>query len=389
MKGYFRKRNGKWSYTVDVGTDPKTGRRKQKTKGGFGTKREAQEHLREYQDQLDSRGYKETNNILFKAFAEQFIKNYDDGTRKPATVRLYKIQIEKMNSYFGLLKLKDINRTIYQEMLDTELKTHKRKSVVVLHSVGSLIFREAFEMSIIKNDPTEFAKVKQIIKTIEDSEKIELPKFMDRHELIKFLECAKLYGSDSDYQVFYLMAHTGLRSGEALALKNSDVDLENMEIRASKTIYHKECITVDYQLIPPKTKKSNRIVAVSPEVIEMLKEQIKENKIQKMAQRNIWHDGDFLFPQYTRFPGYATTVNNLNNRFKKLIERSKIDKKLSPHSLRHSHTSLLAEAGVGLTEIMDRLGHSNDRTTTNIYLHVTKDKKREAALLFSQHLKEL
>lgn len=389
MNGYFRKRNGKWSYTVDVGTDPKTGRRKQKTKGGFNTKREAIEHLREYQAQLDARGYIETNNILFNDFAEQYIKNYDDGTKKPSTVRLYKIQIEKMNNYFGLLKLKDINRNRYQDMLDEELKTCKRKSVVVLHSIGSLIFREAFEMSIIKNNPTEFAKVKQIVKTLEDSEKIELPKFMDRHELIKFLEFTRLNGGDSDYQLFTLMAHTGLRSGEALALKNSDVDLESMEIRVSKTIYHEECITIDYKLVPPKTKKSNRIVAVSPEIVEMLREQIQENRIQKMARRNIWHDGDFLFPQYTRFPGYATTVSNLGNRFRRLIEHAKIGKKLSPHSLRHTHTSLLAEAGVGLTEIMDRLGHANDRTTTNIYLHVTKDKKREAALIFSKHLKGL
>jgi len=388
MEGYFRKRNDKWSYTIDVGTDPKTGKRKQKSKGGFRTKKEAIEHLRDYQVQLDLKGYTETNNILFKNFAEQFIQLYDDGTKKPATVRMYKIQIEKFNTYFGLLKLKDINRIIYQDMLDDQLKSCKRSTVVVANAVGGLIFKEAFEMGIIKSNPTEFAKAKQIVKTIEDSEKIELPKFMDRHELIKFLEFAKYNGGDSDYQLFTLMAYTGLRSGEALALKNSDVDIINMEIRVSKTIYHHKCVTKEYLLVPPKTKKSNRIVAVAPEVIEMLKIQIQENKIQKMALRNVWHDEDFLFPQYRRFPGYATTVGNLGNRFRKLIRNSKIDKKLSPHSLRHTHTSLLAEAGVGLTEIMDRLGHSNDKTTTQIYLHVTKDKKREAALLFSEHLKQ-
>ena len=74
---------------------------------------------------------------------------------------------------------------------------------------------------------------------------------------------------------------------------------------------------------------------------------------------------------------------------RRLLRLSNLNVGLSPHSLRHTHTSLLAEAGVGLPEIMDRLGHEDDETTKNIYLHVTKTMRKEASQKFSELMKNL
>jgi integrase len=60
-----------------------------------------------------------------------------------------------------------------------------------------------------------------------------------------------------------------------------------------------------------------------------------------------------------------------------------------PHSLRHTHTSLLAEAGVELLQIMERLGHTDDETTTRVYLHITKDRKKEASQKFGELMRGL
>lgn len=68
----------------------------------------------------------------------------------------------------------------------------------------------------------------------------------------------------------------------------------------------------------------------------------------------------------------------------RMLKPSGIDKHLTPHSLRHTHTSLLAEAGVGLFEIMDRLGHQDDETTKQVYLHITNTMKKEAVFKFSK-----
>lgn len=72
-----------------------------------------------------------------------------------------------------------------------------------------------------------------------------------------------------------------------------------------------------------------------------------------------------------------------------LLKKTSINKKITPHSLRHIHTSLLAEAGVELLQIMDRLGHTEDATTTQVYLHITKDRKKEASQKFGELMRSL
>ncbi len=74
---------------------------------------------------------------------------------------------------------------------------------------------------------------------------------------------------------------------------------------------------------------------------------------------------------------------------KRILKRAGLNEKLTPHSLRHTHTSLLAEAKVSLEQIMDRLGHSDDHTTKNIYLHVTKELKKDASQKFGLLMKSL
>jgi len=73
----------------------------------------------------------------------------------------------------------------------------------------------------------------------------------------------------------------------------------------------------------------------------------------------------------------------------RLLKTSKLPEELTPHSLRHTHTSPLAEAGVGLEEIMERLGHSADEITRKVYLHITKTKKKEASQKFSELMRNL
>ncbi|KJD43828.1 integrase [Paenibacillus terrae] len=71
-------------------------------------------------------------------------------------------------------------------------------------------------------------------------------------------------------------------------------------------------------------------------------------------------------------------------RMKRLLKLAGLNPDLTPHSLRHTHTSLLAEAEATLEQIMQRLGHANDEITRRIYLHITKPKRKEAAQKFSE-----
>lgn len=100
-----------------------------------------------------------------------------------------------------------------------------------------------------------------------------------------------------------------------------------------------------------------------------------------------WHDEDFVFTKVINYPGYPETPKQIDLKMAQILKQSKIKTVLTPHGLRHTHASLLAQAGVGLQEIMDRLGHQDDDTTKNIYLHVTKDMKKEASQKFSELMK--
>jgi integrase len=97
----------------------------------------------------------------------------------------------------------------------------------------------------------------------------------------------------------------------------------------------------------------------------------------------------FIFAKIDRQPGYPIFVKTVENRMARLLKLAGLNPGLTPHSLRHTHTSLLAEAMVGLEEIMDRLGNCNDETTKNVYLHVTKELKKEASHKFAQLMRNL
>jgi integrase len=87
--------------------------------------------------------------------------------------------------------------------------------------------------------------------------------------------------------------------------------------------------------------------------------------------------------------GYPIVIKTVQNRSARLLAITKFNFDFTPHSLRHTHTSLLTEAGVALEQIMDKPGHSDDQITTNVYLHVTKEMNKKASQKFSELLRSL
>jgi integrase len=109
-----------------------------------------------------------------------------------------------------------------------------------------------------------------------------------------------------------------------------------------------------------------------------------------MKHRDIYHDEDFVFANIDEeLPGYPLYIKKIENRMRRLLKMAELNPELTPHSLRHTHTSLLAEAGVSLPQIMERLGHKNEDTTKNVYLHVTKEMKKEASQKFKELMENL
>ncbi|WP_078382369.1 tyrosine-type recombinase/integrase [Sutcliffiella halmapala] len=401
MKGHFyrpkckcenKKRckcGASWAYILDVGTDPKTGKRKQKKKSGFKTKQEAQNAAAELIYELQKGTYvKEDPSLTFEEFAYEWLSMYErTGKVKESTVRVRRHEIARLLDYFAKLKLKDIARKRYQDAINSLAERgFAQNTIEGAHRTGRMIFKKAVEMEVLKKDPTEFTHVPKKQKTVEELEgRKDIPNYLERKELQTFLSITQEVGLELDYLIFLTLSYTGLRAGELCALKWRDIDFQEQTISITKTYYNPRNNKKMYKLLPPKTATSIRVIDVDEIVLNELKlRQISQEK-KKTRLKEAYHDEDFIF---TDEYGYPIYLKKIENRMSRLLKLAELNTELTPHSLRHTHTSLLAQARVSLPEIMERLGHKDEDTTKNIYLHVTKDMKKEASRKFKILMEE-
>lgn len=423
MKGHYKKRNctcepkkctcdKTWTYWVDLGRDPKTGERRQTSKGGFRTKKEAEAAVAAIVNEVNQGTFFIESNIKFMDFADLWLPMYIERTSpKPGTIRIRKYGIKKLLPYFAHIKLKNITEEMYQEALNDLCKELSLSTLQGIHSTGRMIFEMACRRKLIKEDPStngyinkeketiiesgeetiddknqEIEATKRNYLDLENQNDIDLPKYFEKQELKIFLNAAKEHGRYLDEVIFTVLAYTGMRIGELIALKWKDIDFHKYTININKTYYNEKNNTKQYVLVPPKTKKSKRKVAVADLVIEKLKKHKEEQ--QKIINRlgDSYRNRDFIFTNVNRHHGYPILTKLVENRMNRLLKKVNLNSTLTPHSLRHTHTSLLAEAKVGLEDIKDRLGHFDDVMTRRIYLHITDPVKREASDKFKDFM---
>lgn len=222
------------------------------------------------------------------------------------------------------------------------------------------------------------AKRKKLIPSLIDFEDIEIKKKPFSHSDIakkqnKFLDAVELKETlmqlskiDSRISLlFEFVSLTGLRIGELLALRYSDYDKENATININGTIQYDYKNSSEIKRGTPKNIYSVRDISLSDRAVSILDSIMLENK-----RRSLWFEGyidhGYIF---TSSRGNPYDIQFLNRRLKGVhIE----GKHLTTHIFRHTHISMLAELGVPLKTIMQRVGHNDPNTTLSIYTHVTK-----------------
>ncbi|SFF88974.1 Site-specific recombinase XerD [Halobacillus alkaliphilus] len=386
---YIRKRGNKWSYQVEW-FDSITGKRKTKSKGGFNRKTDARIEAEELEREVREDSYVEENNITLNEFADKWLNFYAKNS-KISSHRGRTKELKHLRRYFSKMKLSDVTRKHYQAFLDDlHEKGYAHNTLDGIHTTGRMLFKKALEYNLIKTNPSEFAKIPKKIETVEEIEQNEeVIKFLEKNELITFLKTAKIQGLDRDFIMFLTLAYSGLRVGEMLALKWPDVNFDNETIRITKTCYNPNNNTKDYQLLTPKTKGSIRTIKMDKQVMSEFKKHLTHQNEIKMSLGDHYNDFGFVFAKEINNPGYPDFIKTIENRMKRLLKLSGLEKKVTPHSFRHTHTSLLIEAGVGTKEIQQRLGHGDINTTMNIYAHITKNMEQKASDKFNQLMKGL
>ena len=198
----------------------------------------------------------------------------------------------------------------------------------------------------------------------------------------RFLEAAQ---ETPYYTLFYLLLHTGLRRGEALALrwKNVDLGLASLGVSAylsvTETVYKLggTCIIKE-----PKTSKSRRRIALTPSLGLVLRQHRSAQEMQRALLGKPLTDGDFVFAHPD---GTLLDPSTVSHTFNKIIRKAGLPH-IRLHDLRHTHASLLLQAGVHIKVVQERLGHSSIRVTLDTYSHVIGGLQEAAAQRFDDLL---
>jgi integrase len=384
---YIRKRsNGKWAYTVSVGIDPLTQKQKQKTKSGFDTKKEAVSAARKVEADIENGTFVKETKMTFESFTEDWIKAYSQNA-KISSVRARSKEMKHFINVWGSLPIKKISKLMYQNRLMELNEKYSPNYVSGIHACGRMIFNHAKNLGLIKINPTESFQLPKRQAKIEDIENQEDEiKFLEKEELAAFLRLAQSNGLEMDYLVFMTLSYTGLRIGELLALKWTDFDPQKGTLRVTKTLYNPNNNIDQFELLTPKTAGSIRNIRIDDNIVKLIKRhEIKQREI-KLQKGDHYKDNQFI---YARNDGYPQLRKVIETRLKRLLKLAGIKKNITPHSFRHTHTSLLIEAGVGIKEIQQRLGHTDINTTMNIYAHMTANMEEKASHQFSKLMKDL
>lgn len=382
---HFREKNGSWEYIISAGKDPVTKKYTKIRKSGFRTKTAAKNEARRIEEELKQGTYVKESTTTFGDFVNQWISHYEKRA-KISSVRARKIAAKRLLDVWEHYSVGSITATMYQQQLDDLSLQFSENYLDSIHTTGRMIFKHALKMKLIKFNPTEHYEKPRMAKDEVKDEIVEMESFLEREELMEFLLLAKNHGLRGDLVLFTTLAYSGLRIGELVALKETDINLKTNEISVSKTYYNPTNNMKDFTLLTPKTKGSIRKFELDPFVISLIKEHLKQQKEIKMKNRKLYKDQAFIFADEQ---GYPPTIKKVAIRLQRLMKLMDTEKHITPHSFRHTNISLLIEADIPIGEIQRRVGHTDINTTMNIYTHMTKNTKSTASQLFSSHLSEL
>src|SRR5699024_8073674 len=366
-----------WECYGDAPKDPRTGKRKL-IKRRAKTQKEAKERLEKAIEKLHQQIYPEFLNekISFGQLSKKWLDVYAATGVKRGSVRIREKEVNILNNHFQYLLVTEITHHMYQNMLiELDKNGYARNTISGVNTCANMIFKYAIKNKLIDENPREDAFIPKKAVTVKQLEERTIEEtYFEKDELSTFLDAVLKIGLELDKERFYTIAFSGMRPGELTALKKSDIDFNNNTIRVSKTLYNENNNTKQYSLGTTKTNKI-RIIDMDEKIMAMLKKLVQKNDQHKLKYRTIiedFHDEDFLFQ---RSNGYPFTVKNLVDRMRRIMRYINIKKKLTPHSFRHSHISMMTESGIDLPTIMQRVGHEDPDTTLKVYTHVTEKMK--------------
>lgn len=298
---------------------------------------------------------------LFCDYYEKWIKIYKEGAVRRVTLDKYKMTYQWLKKLIPNLKICELNRISYQQLLNDYALCHERQTTMDFHHQLKGAILDAVDEGLLDRDPTRKAIIKGKVPS---PKKI---KYINQFELHSLLVQLDLKSKITWEWFIMLVAKTGLRFSEALALTPQDFDFAHQSISVSKTWDYKG----NGGFLPTKNRSSIRKVPIDWQTVIQFSELIKNLP-----------SGE---PIFIKEKVYNSTVNDILMRY---CKKAKIPV-ISIHGLRHTHASLLLFAGVSIASVARRLGHSSMNTTQKTYLHIIQELENRDVDLVMRSLSTL
>jgi integrase len=383
-RGSIRKRGQTWTVVVDVGRDPTTRRRRQLSKGGFRTRRDANRWLTHTQSQLDQGSYVTPTRQTVGEHLLAWLPAIRSSLR-PATYESYERNVRQhLIPTVGHVWLDQLTpdrlAAVYAELHRTGRLDGagglSPRSIRYLNTIlGKALGDAVAEGKLARN----VAQAPTVRRRLPRHAKPEM-RTWSAAELASFLD--QLRG-DPLHAPILLAATTGMRRGEVLGLRWRDTDLDAGRVAVRQTLAAVRDVDADpgkpgRHLVvfgEPKTAKGRRTVPLPPQTVAVLRAHRKAQAAERLLAGADYADQDLVFAEPDGSPIHP---DKFRKRFEIRIGRSGLPP-IRFHDLRHTYATLALRAGVHPKVVAEVLGHANISITLDTYSHAVPAMQESAA----------
>lgn len=381
------KRGAKWQYRFEAASVG--GKRKQISKSGFRTKKEAMEAGTKALAEYNNAGtHFVPSEVSVADYMEYWLQNGATAIHKETTVKTYRSYAKKhIIPRLGHFRLSALTPTVLTELVNQlKINGYSKSTVTVIKAVISSALDYAVEpLRYIKDNPMRYVKTPKIEKEEEKREVISDENWKKIIERFPF--------GNRFYVPMMIGYYCGTRISECIALTWNDIDLENNTININKQLISNK----GWKYSAPK-QSSSRVVKFGATLRDIL---IREKKRQEENEEEyrefytkIYKKDLFLIGSQEELPYERVYPVCLNDDGKMTTSRSflycnrvisnDLNIKFDYHTLRHTHATKLLEGGANIKAVQTRLGHKDIATTLQIYSHTTKGMEQEAVDIFEK-----
>ncbi|SMB80067.1 Integrase [Pasteurella testudinis DSM 23072] len=299
------------------------------------------------------------NSQLFSDYFTDWVATYKEGAIRLVTMKKYQSTLHWIKILAPTLQIGEISRINYQKLLNDYAQTHERQTTLDFHHQLKGAILDAVDDGLLDSDPSR----KAIIKG--KAPKGKKIKFLNQFELQALLNSLNLAPKLNWDWFILLIAKTGMRFSEALAVTPADFDFAHQTLQVNKTWNYKE----NGGFSPTKNRSSVRKIQIDWQTVIQFSQLVKNIP----SEQPIFHCQTAI---------YNSTINGILTRLCKKVHVSPI----TIHGLRHTHASLLLFAGVSIASVARRLGHSSMTTTQHTYIHIIQELENQDTDIVMRHL---